>query len=75
MFEERLRIKNALFENALTYTWLIRQLNSKGISVDKCSLSSILSGTRKGPKAETIIKASVAILANYESVMCKQITD
>ena len=75
MFVERLLIEKALRENALTYTWLIRQLNNKGISVDKRSLISILSGTRKGPKAETIIKASVAILANYESAMCKQITD
>lgn len=69
MQEDRMKIKMALYKNALSGTWLIKQLDERGIAVDKTALSAVLSGSRKGPKAEAIIKASLDILSSYETAM------
>lgn len=72
MQEERTQIKFTLFKNALTNVWLQKQLETKGIYTDRSELCSILNGTRKGPKAETIIKTAIEVLNGYESAMNKQ---
>lgn len=62
---ERTKIRRLLAENNLTSVWLINQLAQRGITVDKCSFSNILAGTRTGPKADAVISASLDILAAY----------
>lgn len=55
-------IKRKLFDRDLTQVWLIGQLKEKGCLTDKTELSSALSGSRKGPKVDRIIKLSKEIL-------------
>lgn len=69
MQEEREYIKISLFKNALTNVWLQRQLEMKGIFTDRSELCSVLSGTRKGPKAATIINTAIEVLNDYEAAM------
>lgn len=63
---EGIQIKKRLLENHLTSVWLIHRLDQFGLSVDKSLLSSILNGSRKGPKAVEVIEKSKVILDIYE---------
>lgn len=63
------KIKTTLWRNSLTHVWLINRLEDRGIKTEKTSLSSILRGVRRGPKAEEIINASLLILDDYERKM------
>jgi hypothetical protein len=67
--EERDRIRMMLYRNTLTNAWLVNRLEEKGINTEKTEMSSVLRGVRKGAKAESIIKSSIEILENYESLM------
>ena len=69
MQEERTQIKFTLFKNALTNVWLQKQLENRGIKTDKSELSSVLNGSRKGPKAVTIINTAIEVLRDYETAM------
>lgn len=69
MREERDRIRMMLYRNTLTNAWLVNRLEEKGINTEKTEMSSVLRGVRKGAKAESIIKSSIEILENYESLM------
>lgn len=71
MQKERDYIRVALAKNELRQIWLINRLEEKGIVVDKTELSSVLSGARRGKKAESIIITSADILHRYEDAMCK----
>lgn len=64
-----MKIKMSLFKNALTSVWLQKRLEEKGIVTDKTELSAVLSGSRKGPKAENIIRSSIEVLDTYEAAM------
>jgi hypothetical protein len=65
MFEEGHRIRIALAEIAKTQVWLINQLAKRGIITDKTEMSSVLSGTRHGSKADLMLQTSVEILNEY----------
>lgn len=67
MIEERNFIRVKLAEHQLTQVWLCGELEGKGIITDKTELCSVLKGTRKGAKAEKIIKTAVDIIKNYEA--------
>ena len=69
MREEREKIRQMLYRNTLTNTWLINRLEERGIVTEKTEMSSILRGVRRGAKAETVIKTSLDILDEYESKM------
>lgn len=56
------RIKILLTERGLTQVWLVHALHEREIYTDKTELSSVLSGARRGPKADTILNASLHIL-------------
>ena len=63
MFEEGHKIRVALAERGLTQVWLINQLREQhGIITNKTEMSSVLSGTRHGPKAANMLKTSAEIL-------------
>lgn len=64
--EERNSIRVRLKQHNLTFTWLINQLSMRGIVTDKTEMSSVVAGTRKGDKADTIIQTSIEILDDYE---------
>ncbi|MCI6363817.1 hypothetical protein [Intestinimonas butyriciproducens] len=64
--EELNKIRERLKNNRLSFTWLIFQLDNKGIKTDKTEVSSIFAGTRKGAKADSIIQATISILDDYE---------
>lgn len=66
MQESREYVRMALCKNELTQVWLIRQLEKKGVITDKTEMCSVLKGTRRGDKAETIISTAVKILKDYE---------
>ncbi len=65
------QVKIRLLKNCLTQAWLIYQLERLGISLDKSTLCDILSGRRKGKKAEEVIENAESILDKYEAVYGK----
>lgn len=69
MQDERFEIKMMLFRNNLTATWLISQLEKRGIITQKTELSSVLAGSRRGEKVDKILTESKAILSYYEKRM------
>ena len=64
--EKREEIKSLLRSNYLTQTWLIHNLERKGIKVDKTALSAILANARRGEKCDLVIDASLEILYDYK---------
>lgn len=54
--EERENIRERLKKHKLSYVWLIGQLALRGIVTDKTEMSSVISGTRNGTKADAIIE-------------------
>lgn len=55
-----------LAENYLSQTWLINRLEVvHGLETEKTELSSVLSGSRRGTKAEEIINSSLDVLDDY----------
>ena len=58
-------VREGLEKYALSLNWLVRQIRLREITVDKTVLCSVLSGTRKGPKAEMLIKISLEIIEWY----------
>ena len=65
--EELNNIRERLTKNRLSFTWLIFQLDKKGIKTDKTEVSSIFAGTRRGAKADSIVQEAKVILDNYEN--------
>lgn len=63
------RIKEMVSRFTLTYTWLIRCLSDEGLFTDKFEMSAILSGTRRGDKADYILQKSLDILREYDERM------
>ena len=57
--EERENIRERLKKHKLSYVWLIGQLALRGIVTDKTEMSSVISGTRNGTKADAIIESIV----------------
>lgn len=57
------QIREQLTQYRLTQVWLIRQLSVIGLLTDKSEMSSVLSGTRLGSKADEILRKS----AKYRS--------
>lgn len=64
--EELDNMRERLKKNRLPFTWLIYQLSVRGLKTDKSEISSIFAGTRKGAKADSIIRETKIILDNYE---------
>lgn len=67
MFKEGRKIRVALAECGLTQVWLINELRNRGIITDKTEMSSVLSGTRHGYKADMMLQTSVEILDEYRN--------
>lgn len=65
--KERETIRERLKKHKLSYVWLIGQLALRGIVTDKTEMSSVISGTRNGTKADAIIELSIDILDKYEN--------
>lgn len=64
--EERENIRERLKKHKLSYVWLIGQLALRGIVTDKTEMSSVISGTRNGTKADAIIELSMLFI----NVLC-----
>lgn len=67
--DDRTLIRRKLQDNHLTSVWLINQLDRAGVITDKSVMTAVLNGSRKGPKAEEIIRVSLEILNRYEMSM------
>lgn len=66
MQEQRERVRVMLCRFHLSQSWLMNELEKKGVPVDKSSLSDILSGRRRsGNKTELVINSALAILEKY----------
>lgn len=66
MQEQRERVRVMLCRFHLPQSWLMNELEKKGVPVDKSSLSDILSGRRRsGNKTELVINSALAILEKY----------
>lgn len=63
------QIRELLTQYRLTQVWLIRQLSVIGLLTDKSEMSSVLSGTRLGSKADEILRKSAKVLAVYADRM------
>lgn len=72
MFLAGHNIKIDLCKRNLTQVWLCEQLANRGINTDKSELSSVLSGTRRGQKADLIIKTSQDIISSYDAAKKKK---
>lgn len=59
-------IRERLRKHRLSYVWLIGQLDLRGVTTDKTEMSSVISGVRKGPKADLIVQTAKTILDGYE---------
>lgn len=68
--QEREELREALKRNRLTSAWLIAQLKEHGIVTDKTEMSSVLAGTRKGPKVDNIIQTGKSIISDFERESC-----
>lgn len=64
--EELDNIRDRLKKHRLSFVWLIYQLGQRGIVTDKTEVSSVFAGTRKGAKADSIIRETTVILDEYE---------
>lgn len=64
--QQRLDLRERLRRSSLTQVWLSGRLEQCGFVLDKGELSSMLSGTRHGPKAEKVLSESERILTEYE---------
>lgn len=64
--ELRIDIKVRLVKNSLTQVWLINRLEERGLNTDKTELCSVLRGTRRGAKAETLLRFADDIISRYE---------
>lgn len=64
-----IQIKNMVSDFTLSYTWLIRRLSDEGLLTDKFEMSATLSGTRRGGKADEILRKSLDILNEYSKRM------
>ena len=62
-----MEIRDRLKKHNLTFGWLINRLEAEGIRTDKSEISSIMAGTRSGPKADLIIEKSNEILDKYDA--------
>ena len=68
------QIKIRLLENRLTQAWLIFQLEQLDLSLDKSTLCDILSGRRKGQKANEVIEKAEFVLKKYEETYARALT-
>lgn len=68
MREQREQVCILLRQYHLNYSWLICELAKIGISVDKTSLSAILTGRRKRKKAEIVLIGSLQVLKRYGEI-------
>lgn len=59
-------IRERIRNHRLSFVWLICQLDRYGITTDKTEVSSVFAGSRKGAKADSIIKTTSVILDEYE---------
>ncbi len=66
MDEKRNEIFVKLRSACLTSAWMVHQLDRRGVTTNASEYSAIMSGSRRGPKAETVIEAAGVILADYE---------
>lgn len=46
--------------------WLINELAKRNIRTDKTEMSSVIAGTRTGPKADLLIKTAREIINEYK---------
>lgn len=60
------QIKTSLCELGLTQVWLINELAKRNIRTDKTEMSSVIAGTRTGPKADLLIKTAREIINEYK---------
>lgn len=58
-------IKGTIEGESLSYVWLIARLRERGIETCKSTLSSVLSQSVSGPKAERILSESEMICHKY----------
>jgi len=65
MQEKSDKVRILLCQYHLTYAWLMSELDKIGISVDKSSLSEILTGRRKRNKAVIVLDGSLEVLGKY----------
>ena len=64
--EEGVNIRVELIKRARTQKWLIDELAKTGVETDKTELSKVLSGKRKGKKADMILRGSKNILRGFK---------
>lgn len=63
------QIRTRLRAYTLTYVWLIKRLEERGLYTTRPEMSGIVSGTRTGPKVDTILQASLELLDEYAERM------
>lgn len=65
-------IKKRLASIGKTQVWLVFMLRERGIDIQPPRLSSIINGTYTYPKTKSILEQCDKIIAEAESVRCRE---
>ena len=58
-------IQKQLYDEHLSYQWLITQLNARGLDVGKTAISLALTGKRDDETSKRILQESKKVLKDY----------
>lgn len=64
-------IQQKLYEEHLSYEWLITQLNRRGLTVGKTAISLAFTSKRTNDTSQRIIQESKKVLRDYERFLKK----
>ena len=64
-------IQQKLYEEHLSYEWLITQLNRRGLTVGKTAISLAFTSKRTNDTSQRIIKESKKVLRDYDRFLKK----
>lgn len=64
-------IQQKLYEEHLSYEWLITQLNRRGLTVGKTAISLAFTSKRDNDTSQRIIQESKKVLRDYDRFLKK----
>lgn len=65
-------IQQKLYEEHLSYEWLITQLNRRGLTVGKTAISLAFTSKRTNDTSQRIIQESKKVLRDYDRFLKKK---
>ena len=66
-------VRDRISRNRLTHTWVIYQLQKRGIETNRSQFSGAVSGALRGEKITEIINKANEVLDDYERYFVKRV--